>query len=332
MRHLRLFPPQPRPQPYGNKDIFQLVRPPAILSRAASRWLELPGNLRGFIWLSLGTLVLAFADAVLKYLGRTIHPVELSFFRYSVGFIMLAPVFWRMGPQALKTTRPDLHLWRLGLATLGQTGVFFAFVNLKLADATALWFSKPLFTTIVAIFILSELVPARRWVATFIGFGGVILMLRPGAGVIDPYALVAVGAALCMAMANVLIRVMAPTEPPNRILFYYHIGGIVLLAGPAMWFWRSPTPEEWMFIVLLGMGQTIGMICFVRGFSIGEANAIGPSEYVRLIYAGLIGYLIFGEMVDIWTMIGGAIIVGSTLYIARDQAKRLRGPSRNSGN
>jgi drug/metabolite transporter (DMT)-like permease len=301
------------------------VRTPAVFPRLCGKWLALPGNLRGFIWLSIGTLVLAFADAVLKYLGRTIHPVELSFFRYSVGFMMLAPVFWRMGIPALKTTRPDLHLWRLGLATLGQTGVFFAFVNLKLADATAMWFSKPLFTTVVAIFILSELVPARRWVATFIGFAGVIVMLRPGAGIVDPYALVAVAAALCMAMANVLIRVMAPTEPPNRILFYYHIGGILLLAGPAVWFWRTPTGTEWGLIALLGIGQTIGMICFVRGFSVGEANAVGPSEYVRLIYAGLIGYVIFGEVIDIWTLTGGVIIVGSTLYIARDQARGPRG-------
>jgi len=298
------------------------VRSPAFVSRLTSQWLELPGNLRGFIWLSIGTLVLALSDSVLKYLGRTIHPVELSFFRYSVGFMMLAPVFWRMGIQNLKTSRLDLHLLHLGLATLGQTAVFFAFVYLKLADATALWFSKPLFTTIVAVFILSELVPAKRWVATIVGFGGVIIMLRPGAGVMEPYALVAVCAALFMAVANIMIRLMAPTEPPNRILFYYHIGGALLLAGPALWFWQTPTGTEWALIALLGIGQTIGIICVVRGFSVGEANAIGSSEYVRLIYAGLIGYFVFAETLDIWTLVGGAIIVGSTLYIARDEAHR----------
>lgn len=304
------------------------MRPPALVSRLTEKWLELPGNLRGFLWLSIGTIVLAFADAVLKFLGRTIHPVELSFFRYCVGFLMLAPLFLRLGIRSFTTTRLDLHLWRLGLATLGQTGVFIAFVNLKLADATAIWFSKPLFTTVVAIFILSEFVPARRWIATIIGFAGVIVMLRPGAGVIDPFALVAVGAALCMAVANILIRLMAPTESPMCILFYYHIGGIALLLGPALWVWQTPGGMEWFLIAAMGIGQTIGMICFVRGFSIGEANAIGPSEYVRLIYAGLIGYFVFGESVDSWTVIGGAIIVGSTLYIARDEARRPRSPSK----
>lgn len=290
-----------------------------------AKWLALPANLRGIAWLSAGTLVLALTDSVLKILGQTLHPVELSFFRYTVGFLMLAPIFWRMGlrgPGLLRTQRPGLHVLRLLLATLGQTGIFIALVNMKLADATALWFSKPLFTSVVAIFILSELVPARRWAAMVIGFAGVVIMLRPGAGVIDPYALIAVGAALAMAMANILIRVMAPTEPPNRILFYYHVGGIVLLAGPALLYWQTPSGWEWGLIVLLAAGQTFGMICFVRGFSIGEANAIAPSEYLRLIYAGLIGYFMFGESVDGWTIAGAAIIVGSTLYIAQDEARR----------
>lgn len=291
------------------------------------KWLVLPANLRGIIWLSVGTLMLAFTDAVLKSLGRTIHPFELSFFRYVVGILILAPIFLRMGVRQIRTTRPGLHLARLFLATIGQTGIFIAVVNLKLADATALWFSKPLFTTVIAIFILSELVPARRWIATLCGFTGVIIMLRPGAGVIDPYALIAVGAALSMAMANILIRVMAPTEPPNRILFYYHIGGIALLAAPAIWFWQTPVGWDWGLIALMGAGQTLGMVCFVRGFSIGEANAIGPSEYIRLIYAGLIGYFLFGEAIDSWTLLGGAIIVASTLYIARDETRR---PSRRS--
>ena len=274
--------------------------------------------------------MLALTDGVLKLLGRTLHPFELSFFRYVIGFLMLAPIFWRMGRPALVTNRIGLHLSRLILATIGQTGIFIAVVNLKLADATALWFSKPLFTTVVAIFILSELVPARRWIATIIGFMGVIIMLRPGAGVIDPYALVAIGAALSMAMANILIRLMAPTESPNQILFYYHIGGIALLAAPAIWFWQTPIGVEWGLIALLGAGQTLGMICFVRGFSIGEANAIGPSEYVRLIYAGLIGYFLFGETLDIWTLVGGAVIVGSTLFIARDEARRPGGQPKSS--
>jgi drug/metabolite transporter (DMT)-like permease len=287
-----------------------------------AKWLALPANVRGILWLSVGTLLLALTDAVTKELGQRIHPFELSFFRYAVAMLVLAPVFLRMSVLQVRTSRPGLHLIRLLLATVGQTGLFVAVVNMKLADATALGFSKPLFTTLIAILILSEVVSARRWVMTLCGFVGVVIMLRPGDGVIDPYALVAIGAALCMALANVLIRVMAPTEPPNRILFYYHIGGLVLLAAPAAWFWQTPIGWDWGLIVLMGTGLTLGMVCFVRGFSIAQANAIGPAEYARLIYAGLIGFFFFGESLDSWTVAGGLIIVVSTLLIARDETRK----------
>ena len=304
------------------ESVLALVSSPYLISRLTGAWLLLPGNLRGIIWISAGTVALALTDILIKTLGQTIHPFELSFFRYVVGITLLAPIFWRMGPAGLKTKRWGLHLTRLFLATIGQTGIFIAVVNLKLADATAFWFSKPLFTTVAAVFILAELVSMRRWLATVAGFAGVVVMMRPGAGVIDPYVLIAIGAALSMAFANIVIRLMAPTEPPNRILFYYHIGGVALLAPPAIWFWQTPIGAEWGLIGLIGVGTTIGMICFVRAFSIGEANAIGPFEYVRLIYAGLIGYLLFGETIDTWTLIGGAIIVGSTLFIARDEVRK----------
>ena len=103
-------------------------------------------------------------------------------------FLLLAAVFWRMGRAGeLKSNRMGLHWARLFLATIGQTGIFIAMVNLKLADATAFWFSKPLFTSVAAVFILAEIVPARRWVATMFGFAGVVIMMRPGIADIDPY-------------------------------------------------------------------------------------------------------------------------------------------------
>ena len=291
----------------------------------SGRWLTLSGNVRGIIWITFGTILFALTDVVVKRLGHSFHPFELSLFRYVVGFLMLAPVFWHMGRKGLRTNRIGLHLARLVLATLAQLGFFISVINLKLADATAIMFSKPLFTTVVAVVILSELVTKQRWTATIVGFIGVIIMMRPGTGVIDPIVLIAVAAALTFAVANILIRLMAPTEPPNRILFYYHIGGVALLIVPTIYVWQTPTGIEWGFLALIGVLTTLGMICYIRAYSIGEANAIGPIEYVRLIYAGLFGYFLFGEIVDIWTLVGGAIIVGSTLFIARDEAHR---PSR----
>ena len=297
------------------------MTPTASIGRYTGKWLCLSGNLRGIVWITIGTILFALTDVVVKILGSSFHPFELSLFRYSVGFVMLAPVFWRMGLSGLKTKRLGLHMTRLFLATLAQLGFFISVINLKLADATAIMFSKPLFTTVAAVIILSELVTARRWIATMLGFVGVVIMMRPGSGVIDPVFLVAVGAALSFAIGNILIRIMAPTEPPNRILFYYHLGGVALLLVPSIDVWRTPAGLEWGFLVLIGVLTTLAMICYVRAYSAGEANAIGPIEYVRLIYAGLFGYFLFSETVDVWTIAGGAIIAGCAIYIARDEAR-----------
>ena len=291
-------------------------------SRISVRWLRLSDNIRGILWLSVGAILFALTDVVVKSLGRTLHPFELALFRYAIGFVMLAPVFMHMGWVQIQTQHIGLHLTRLVIACTAQIGLFVAVIHLKLADATAIMFSKPLFTTIVAVILLSEIVRARRWAATMIGFAGVIIMIRPGAATMDPVVLIAVGAALTLAIANVIIRMMSKTEPPNRILFYYHLGGIVIFAGPAIWMWQTPVGIEWFLLFLIGFLTTLGMICYVRAFSAGEANAVGPIEYVRLIYAGLLGYFLFSEVPDLWTVLGGAIIVACSLYIAKDEARR----------
>lgn len=295
-------------------------------NRMVSAWLRLPGNLRGVIWIVMGSLAFALNDGVIKYLGHKFDPFQLAFVRYLIGLVILSPVFARMGISGLGTRRLGLHLTRLVMACTAQVGVYYTVIHLHLADATAIAFSRPLFTTIIAVFLLSELVSARRWAATSVGFAGVLLMVRPGHAGVDPVALIAVGSALTFAVANVLIRMLSRTEPPNRILFYYHAGGMLVFLGPAMWVWRVPTGLEWVMLVLIGVLTTIGMIGFVRGFSAGEANAVGPIEYIRLIFAATIGYVFFAEIPSLWTMTGAVIIIASALYITREEARGQAAP------
>ena len=294
--------------------------------RLVNAWLRLPGNMRGIIWMTVGSLAFAFNDAVIKQLGSKFDPYQLAFARYVVGLVLLGPVFISLGITGLQTQRFGLHMTRLVIACVAQVGVFYAVIHLYLTDATAIAFSRPLFTTIVAVFLLSELVSARRWIATIVGFIGVIIMVRPGHVGFDPVALIAVISALTFAVANVLIRLMSDTEPPNRILFYYHAGGTVIFLGPALWVWQTPVGIEWVLLALIGVLTTIGMIGFVRAFSVGEANAVGPIEYIRLIYAAIIGYAFFAEIPSLWTLAGAVVIVASALYIARDETRRPAPP------
>jgi drug/metabolite transporter (DMT)-like permease len=295
-------------------------------NRLVTAWLRLPGNLRGVLWIFIGSLAFAFNDAVIKHLGSTFDAVQLTFARYLVGLVILAPVFLSMGVSGLKTQRFGLHMTRLVIACSAQVGVFYAVIHLYLADATAISFSRPLFTTIVAVFLLSELVSKRRWIATVVGFAGVLIMVRPGVVGVDPVVLIAIVSSLTFAVANVLIRLLSKTDPPNRILFYYHGGGTVIFLGPAIWVWQTPVGVEWFMLALIGVLTTIGMTGFVRGFSVGEANAVGPIEYIRLIFAAIIGYGIFDEIPSLWTVTGAVVIIASALYIARDESRRKTPP------
>jgi drug/metabolite transporter (DMT)-like permease len=278
-------------------------------------------NLRGVLWITLGTVVFAVNDVVIKTLGRKIDPFELAFFRYVIGLVIMAPIFIRVGVSGLKTRRLGLHAIRLGMACVAMIGVLVSVINLPLATATALSFSRILFTTFVAMLILKEVVSARRWTATGLGFLGVVVMVRPGADGIDSIALIAIASAMTFAVANVLIRVMSKTEPPIRILFYYHLGGSLVFAGPAAFVWVTPVGTEWLLVLAIGILTTIGMVAFVRGFAVGEASVIGPMEYTRLIYAAVLGFLFFAEIPDPYTLLGVLIIVSCTTYIARVEAR-----------
>ena len=289
-----------------------------------TRWLKLPPNVRGILWLVMGTLAFSINDLFVKSLGKSMSPFQMAFFRYGIGFLIMAPVFLRMGAVGLKTSRPGIHGARLVIACIAQVGVYTTVVYLPLADATALAFSRILFTTIVAVIVLREVVSGGRWTATFAGFVGVIIMVRPG-GEVDPIVFVAIGSACTFAVANVMIRLMSTTEPPNRILFYYQAGGIAGFLIPTILLWQSP-PDivSWLMALAIGILTAVGMIGFIRGFAVGEASVIGPTEYIRLIFAAAFGLLIFGEVPDVWTIVGALIIVACTSFIARMEAARKR--------
>jgi len=285
-------------------------------------WFQaLPPNMRGAIFVVLGTAFFVMTDIVVKFAGDRIQPAQMAIFRYVLGFVLLVPLFIRTGPAKLKSPRLKLHFFRAIVASTGQAGIFYAVIHLPLADATAMNFTRPLFLTILAIFVLKEVVGIHRWGATLIGFAGVIVMMRPFGGEIDIAWFVALFTAFLFASGLIIIRVLGREEPPGTILFWYHIFGALIFAGPAAWVWVHPTPLEWLLLCLIATFTAIGMNFFVRGFSVGESSLMGTMEYIRLVFAVFAGYLIFTEIPDLWTGVGAMIIVGATLYIARREAR-----------
>lgn len=289
-------------------------------ARLQSTWLSLSPNTRGVVWIAVGAVFFSLNDSVVKHIGTDIHPVEMAWFRYVIGLLLLSPIFIRLGWSGLRTERLALHAGRAFVAGIGQAGVYYSVVHLMLADATALSFTRPLFMTILAVFVLGEVVGWRRWAATGVGFVGVLIMIRPGQGTVESAAIVAIVAAFLFSIGLIIVRRLARTDSPTQILFYYHAFGALLFTLPAIWMWETPAGSEWLLLAMVGVLTCTAMVCFIRGFAIGEASILGPMEYIRLVYAAALGFLLFAEVPDYWTWIGAAIIMASTLYIARREA------------
>ena len=220
-----------------------------------------------------------------------------------------------------------MHAIRATMVASSQVLAYYALSRMYIADVTAINFVRPLFIAVLAVMFVGEKVDWRRWVATAIGFGGVVVMARPGAGGIDPAALAAVASTALLAAAMVMVTRYADSETTLRFVFYYHAGGAVLFLVPTWFAWRAPDGGQWALFLALAVLSVLAQTCGVRGYAVGEASVVGPIDYLRLIFAALAGYALFGEVPGALTWIGAGIIVASALYVAqrgRFGARRVR--------
>src|SRR5262249_19597627 len=200
----------------------------------------------------------------------------------------------------------------------------YAVSMLPLADATAIAFSQPLFSVLVAALVAGEKVRWRRWSATVIGFAGVLVMVRPGAGSLQLGALVALANAASVAVSIYLVKRLSNSEAPLMILTQFAIFSTLLLAAPAIMVWRWPDLWGWLLAVGVALSATVGQYFWVQAFKAGEMSAVAPFEYLRLPFAVFMGWLIWGQMPEVWTYVGAAIVIASALYIAQREAQLAR--------
>jgi drug/metabolite transporter (DMT)-like permease len=201
---------------------------------------------------------------------------------------------------------------------------FYGITVVPLATATAVNFTAPLFATIAAVFVLHEDVRLRRWSAVVIGFVGVLVIMRPGAERLDANLLILLLSAASAAMNNITVKFLARTEPPGRIVAMFMIYLTPLSLIPALFVWRWPDPSTFGALVGLGGLGTIAHLSVARALATADASACAPFEFARLPFAALIGFLWFGELTDVWTWAGAAIIAGSSVYVAHREARVAR--------
>jgi drug/metabolite transporter (DMT)-like permease len=299
-------------------DRFPL--PTAPLDRWRTWWATLPSNARGSLWVALAVFLLTIMMALIKLLGERLPVVQILFVRQLVMLGFLTPVLRRNFPKALKTKRPGLHALRVVAATVAMLAGFEALVHLPLANATAISFAKALFVTVLATLLLREVVGPRRWAATAVGFVGVLIVVQPSAAGVDAYALLALVSALAVAIVQIALRVLTRTERSVTIMAYQAISLIVLLVPATVWWWVTPTPLEWLLLGAVGLFATLGQWCNVTGFRAGEAAAVAPMDYTRILFASAIGFVVFQETPGLATFAGAALIIAATLYTLQRNA------------
>lgn len=294
----------------------------ARLAPYVARWEALPANARGSAWMVASSLVFAVMATCIKLLGRDLPVVEILFFRQMFVLVVVSPAIVRGFPAVLQTPRRGLHFTRALLAFVAMTAGFTALVHLPLAEATAISFARTLFTTILAVLFLHEVVGWRRWSATLVGFVGVVVVARPSPEHFNEYALLALLSACFVAALQIALRTLARTERPITIMTYQNVTLSVLLAGPAIWLWVTPTWQQLAALAGIGALMSVVQWTMIKAYGTGEASAIAPMEYGRLVFATIAGILVFSEVPTIYTGVGSALIIGSTLYTMHRNAVR----------
>ncbi len=294
----------------------------ARLAPLQARWLLIPGNIRGAVWIIIAAVWLTGMAVAIKVLGRTMSPWQIVLLRSVFALAIIMPALAKQGFGKIRTQRPKLHLLRAIVGFCGFTSMVFAVTHLDLALFTTLGFTRILFVILLALMFLGEKLNVKRAIATLAGFSGVIITMQPGAeGGFDPWILVALGSAFFASAVSTSIKHLTRTEAPITILVWAYTLMALLAAGPAIYEWRNPTLHELGIVAIIGVFTTLGQSCMVLGLRAGDATAVAPFDYTRLLYAAAIGFFAFGEVPTLATFIGGAVIVASTLYIALQSAK-----------
>ena len=298
------------------------------MNAIAGRFAALSPATRGTVWMILGVTALSFMALLVKLLGSgSLHAFQLAFFRALFGLVVLLPFLLRDRGAALRTQRLLLITVRSAVGTVAMLASFFAVTHLPLADAVALSFTKPLFLVIIAALALRETVRWRRWSATGVGFAGVLIMVRPGGAGLDPAVAVALLAAFAVACAWALIKPLSRTERPLTLLAWVAIISTVMTFAVALPVWHAPTVPQLAALLTMGALGVIGQNAIIRAFSATDASAVAPLDYLRLPIAGILAFLVFAEVPGVPTMIGAAVIIVSSVYIARREAALQKPPT-----
>uniref|UniRef100_A0A7S0R3B2 EamA domain-containing protein n=1 Tax=Pyramimonas obovata TaxID=1411642 RepID=A0A7S0R3B2_9CHLO len=278
----------------------------------------------GVMWFFAHQLIGVGNDVIMKYTGQNLAVAQVVFLRFLFATISMIPVMLASGMDSFKTDRIPLHIARSALLA---GGIFMYCKGLTIAPiamVTTLNFTIPLFTLVLAAFVLKEKVDATRWIGTLVGFAGVTVVVQPGAATFNPMYLIILVSAFMFASLDVLNKVFVGKESFWAMIFYTALFTTIICAIPAMGVWVAPTQMQLILLAILGGGANLLLYCLLKSFSLVDASALAPFRYVELIWSAAVGLLVFGEVPAMSTLYGALIIIPSTLYVVWAENRKAK--------
>ncbi len=281
----------------------------------------------GIALIVIGSAFFAAMHAGVRFVSAEIHPFEIAFFRNVFGFMVFTPMLARSGLKLLHTRRIGAHVGRGAINSFSMLAWFTALSLIPLADATALALTGPLFVTLGAVFFLGETVRPGRWVALGVGAIGTIVIIRPGFEEVSLGALLVLFTAFSVSGSKLIAKSLTRTDPTVTIVAYLTLTMMPITLVAALFVWRWPSLAELAWLAAIGVVGSCGHLCMVKAYKFADVSAVEPITFTRLIWAALIGYLVFAELPDFGVWIGGGMIVAATSYIAHREAAARRNPT-----
>ena len=271
---------------------------------------------RGAFFIVASELSFAFSAAIIKLASASLPNESIVFFRNLFGLVILTPLLIRAGSKILHTDCLHLHLVRGGFGMAAMYSFFYSLGKITLGDSMLIKSTIPLIIPFVSLIWLKENITKRIIIAGVLGFIGVFLILEPN-GDTDWASLVALGSSFMAAIAFVTVRKLSATEPPLRIVAYFAIFGMCISAIPLTWAWQTPTPEEYLMLVGVGLTTTIGQLLLTRGYQNAPASSVGIFTYISVPFGTFLGWLFFEEILDINSFFGAILIILAGFIILR---------------
>jgi len=267
----------------------------------------------------------SFMGAGVKFLSDDLHPIIICFYRSLMGLILITPFVARNNFKALHTKNMRLQIFRASINIISMICWFSAIGMMHFEKATALGFTTPLFTTVLAVVVLGEVIRFHRTAALLLGFIGIIIIIRPGYVPFEFGTVLMLIASFSFSFVLIFVKKLSATDSSITIIFYHLLYMTPVFFILSLFYWENINLNQLIIFTLMGASGLLSHWCLAQAFKMSDTTFVMPLQFTKLIWASLIGLFLFAEQPDIWTWVGGVIIFISVVYITYREAFKKKG-------